>query len=79
MSALPAGARAVLERQRPERSCWTCGACRPRPCCARLVLGDEGDPLHDGIVDYCEASGANDADDAMPVDRTLDCPAWVDP
>lgn len=72
-----APASAVDTAARRERSCWTCAACRPAPTCRRLRFGDEGDPLHDGICAYCERSGANDADDGMPTDRWVDCPAWV--
>lgn len=62
---------------RQERSCWTCAACCAAPLCTRLVIGDEGDPLHDAIVAYCENSGANDSDDGMPTDRRVDCAAWA--
>lgn len=66
----------------PERSCFTCAHSPPpgHPAgCSALIVGDEGDPVHDGIVDYCEASGANAEDNAAPgwpLLRTIACPAW---
>lgn len=71
-------ASAVDTTSRQEQSCWTCAACCPAPCCAQLIVGDEGGPLHDGICAYCESSGANDSDDGMPTNRRVDCPAWVE-
>lgn len=65
----------------PERSCYTCRHSPPAPTpgCAALVVGDEGDPTHDAIVDYCERSGVNDEDSAtpgFPTDRRIACPVW---
>ncbi len=83
MSALPTSAPHELLGPHEERSCFTCAHSprAPGPAgCAALVVGDEGDPVHDGIVNYCEASGANaDANPTpgWPLIRSLACPAWM--
>lgn len=66
----------------PDRSCFTCLFSPPagHPAdCAMLLVGNEGEPVHDRIVDYCEASGCNDEGNAAPgwpMDRSIVCPAW---
>lgn len=79
MCILPAALSRL--QHRPERSCFTCrhSPPAPEPGCAALVVDDEGDPTHDAIVDYCEASGANDENNPMPgfpTDRTISCAVW---
>jgi len=60
------------------RDCYSCAHSPPFPGhagCAALVVGDEGDPVHDAIVTFCNASGANDNDGWPPPHNLLDCGA----
>jgi hypothetical protein len=44
--------------------------------CSELVLGDE-DSTHDGIVDFCEASGVNAEGEGWPrPGNQVSCPSW---
>lgn len=59
-----------------ERSCFTCGNSPPFPGdagCNALTMNERKDMP---VIDYCERSGANDAD-GWPTDRTIACPLWI--